>query len=355
LLFLLIVLPVFLVWAAFWRAARVSLPLPRRFRAVIDAYVEADLVIAAGGGYLYTTSALRGNVVLLTNLLCFFFGVAVGKPVVLYAQSIGPFASALQERLVRCLVAKVDLIEVREQHSLRLTERWRLTTPVRLVADAAFLLQSDPPPATLEMIFDEARLAVGMTVRRWFREPNRQAAYEAHMAGFVRWLAEERDAAVVLLPQVTYVEGRDDDRETAHRVVAGAGGHGSIRVVDDELTAGQIKWLCGRADAFVGTRMHSNIFALSSGVPTLAIAYQPKTSGIMTELGLERWVVPIEEIDETGLRRIFDQLVGCRAEIESALRRKREIMVHRAYEAGRLTAEVWQGWRRPSNGRGSSR
>ena len=50
-----------------------------------------------------------------------------------------------------------------------------------------------------------------------------------------------------------------------------------------------------RCDMFIGTRMHSNIFALAGGVPTIAISYLHKTTGIMEDLGLSDWVIAIEE------------------------------------------------------------
>ena len=40
----------------------------------------------------------------------------------------------------------------------------------------------------------------------------------------------------------------------------------------------------------IGSRMHSNILALSVATPVLAISYLPKTNGIMDMLGLADWV-----------------------------------------------------------------
>ncbi len=43
--------------------------------------------------------------------------------------------------------------------------------------------------------------------------------------------------------------------------------------------------------------MHSNIFALSEGVPVLAIGYLYKTRGMMQMLQLDEWVLDINEIN----------------------------------------------------------
>ena len=59
-------------------------------------------------------------------------------------------------------------------------------------------------------------------------------------------------------------------------------------------------------DYFIGTRMHSNIFAITSNVKTIAIAYEPKTVGIMDMLGLSSYVIQMGKITEKKLTRLFD-------------------------------------------------
>lgn len=353
LFFLLVLLPVSLVWAVLWRLTRIRLPLPGGMGELVRAYAWADLIVAAGGGYLYTNSARRGNVVLLLNLLCFFYGVILGKPVVLYGQSIGPFAGDRQARLVRRALAGVDLIEVREEISFRLVEEWGLETPVHTVADAAFLLEPQRPDEAVARVASEGELRIGMTVRRWFSIPEEQAAYERTIERFVEWLVDRRNATVVFMPQVTFSEGRDDDRVIARKVAAAVDRGDRVRVVEDELTAAEIKWLCAGMDIFVGTRMHSNIFALSSGVPTVAIAYQPKTVGIMSELGLGKWVVPIEKLDLDLLHRSFDGLIDRREEIVGLLDAAVDELEMRALAAGGLIAEAYLSRKGEQTGAGA--
>jgi polysaccharide pyruvyl transferase WcaK-like protein len=56
-------------------------------------------------------------------------------------------------------------------------------------------------------------------------------------------------------------------------------------VVPDSLTGCEFKWLIARSDWFCGTRMHACIAALSSGVPTAAVAYSDKTLGVFETCG----------------------------------------------------------------------
>lgn len=354
LFFLVVLLPLSLLWALGWRVGRLDLPLTANLRELLRTYADADVVIAAGGGYLYTTSAIHGNIVLLVNVYSFFFAVLLGKPVCLYAQSIGPFAGSWQRWFIRRALSLVALVEVRETVSRRLLDGWNMPTPVREVADAAFLLEARQPGVGFDLARAGGGSTVGMTVRNWFRHPEKQAGYEETVASFVDWLVEERGAEVVFLPQVTFDDGHDDDRVTARRVAASVARHDRIRIVEDELTAAEIKWLCGRTDFFVGTRMHSNIFALSSGVPTLAIAYQPKTSGIMAGLGLGDCVLRIEDLTLDGLRRGFHTLVRRDPEIRERLAAALPEIREQALAAGRLIAEVYLEWTTRQGGAGGT-
>jgi len=355
LFFLIVLLPLSLLWALAWRVWRLDLPLPATLRELLRTYAGADVVVAAGGGYLYTTSVIHGNVVLLINVYSFVFAVLIGKPVGLYAQSIGPFAGSWQSWFVRRTLSRVALVEVREEVSHRLLDGWRIATLIRMVADAAFILEARPPGECPDFVGAMGGPAVGMTVRKWFRDSGQQVDFERTMAAFVDWLIDERGAEVIFLPQVTYAEGHDDDRETARNVVASVMRIDRVRVVEDELAAAEIKWLCGRMDFFVGTRMHSNIFALSSGVPTLAIAYQPKTEGIMSGLGLGDCVLRIEALTTEGLRQAFDALVARGPEIRDHLGSTLPEIRAEAIGAGRLIGEVYVGWKDRHGGGGGDR
>ena len=66
-----------------------------------------------------------------------------------------------------------------------------------------------------------------------------------------------------------------------------------------------LKALYGHMDIFVATRMHSGIFALTMGIPTLFVGYLHKTRGLVEMLGLEPWFLDIRTMTEADL---FDRL-----------------------------------------------
>jgi colanic acid/amylovoran biosynthesis protein len=58
----------------------------------------------------------------------------------------------------------------------------------------------------------------------------------------------------------------------------------------------------------MGARMHANIGALSSGIPTIAIAYSHKTPGIMGALSQSDLVLDIDKLDRHQIEEKMDHL-----------------------------------------------
>jgi colanic acid/amylovoran biosynthesis protein len=343
--FLFFLYPLARLWIACRRVIGIDLPVWSPLRRLLRAHDNAGLVIAAGGGYLYTRSKRRGNVVLLTVISNFHCAALLGKPVYLFSQSIGPFAGRAQEWLVQRSLRGVRIVFVREDDTRRRLERWRGRRRMPAVhpsADAAYLLTAAIPPRDLPPS-PFGGIRVGLTVRAWFRDPEVQRHYEEVMGRFARWLSEEMNAAVFFVPQVTVITGGDDDRETARRVKAASGNSPDIHLIEDELDPAGIRGLCAEMDYFVGTRMHSNIYAMTMKVPALAVGYQPKTAGIMAQLGLERFVIPVEHLRLERLQEGFRRLQQERDAVVAALETGIPGLRQDARLASRLIAENFCG------------
>jgi colanic acid/amylovoran biosynthesis protein len=181
-----------------------------------------------------------------------------------------------------------------------------------------------------------------MTVIRWGAQNprfTRQAEYEAACARAARFFIEQHDGQVVLFPQVWGPSVSQDDRVAARRVAEHL--HDLNRVVfmiEDPLSPDLLKAVYGLTDLFVGTRMHSNIFCLSEGVPVIAIGYQPKTRGIIQMVGLERWMIDIERVSGQALIGLLEALWNERDSVREHLRRTIPLLVQQGSQAGVMIA-----------------
>ena len=126
--------------------------------------------------------------------------------------------------------------------------------------------------------------------------------YNALIVRFIDWLLKNSDVKIVLISHVMNKPGHyESDYEACEDIINKLGDDSRRRLVASpcELDESQAKWLISQLDWFCGTRMHSTIAGLSSGVPTAAISYSDKTQGVFDTVGQGGEVIDprIKDID----------------------------------------------------------
>lgn len=307
-LYVIFMIPATLLWAWWFRVTGGRGYLPGHLRGVADIYIKADLIIGVGGGYLRSRAGLanRFNVPLLLHPL--LFTELLGRPTVLYAQSIGPFVNGYELAIVAAVLRRMALIILREDISVKLLKKMGVTKNVVRSIDSGFLLRTAIVANVRQRYKIPTRaLLVGVTVRDWL-QGDAQKAYEQAVAAALDNMVRRHKARIVFIPQVTATKG-DDDRTTSRRVHKLMRHAAAATVIGDELDHYQIKAIYNELDVLLGTRFHSVIFSLTSYVPVLAIEYEHKTSGIMHDLGLDKWVIKIELASARALTKGLQALV----------------------------------------------
>jgi colanic acid/amylovoran biosynthesis protein len=289
----------------------VSRLLPGEMRAELRALAEADLVFSLGGGRLNGKPDFASDLSIGFLLLPLWLAHRFAVPTVLGPQSYGPFPTRVQRLMVRRVLATCRRVVVREEISLRRLDEAGVPSAnlVRGVDSAfAFHSTSERPWRQQLGIAEDATLIL-MTARQYLGS-EAQSGYEAAMAETVRHLLERENCQVVLVPQVTCTFQADDDRIVNARIAARVGSP-RLHVLDDgRIDHHDIFALYGAADFILGTRFHSVIFGLLAGVPCAAVEYDHKTRGIMEDLGLGHWVVPMTEARADSLTDLVDKLLA---------------------------------------------
>jgi colanic acid/amylovoran biosynthesis protein len=317
--------------------------VPKKLQAFMQENQRADLVIACGGGYLRTaTSSLEDWLLLKVTCLNFLAAKYLGKSVFLYSQSIGPVHGPSQLRMLRRALNKVDLIEPREDVSVKFLKSLDLTTPVVPTADPALLLGGTGQfPAGVAELHD-GRLHVGLTVRKWFKTEHELQSYIDAVAQTLDYLIEQYNAEVFYIPQVIAENFGDDDRVIARRVWDQSRNQDRFTVIEADLHPFEMIGFCGKLDMFIGTRMHSNIFALINHVPVVAIEYEHKTRGIMRGLGLEPLTIDIRDVTFTSLRQRVDTLLQDRVPYQNLIKQNLPAQITESRKAMEVIKEVYE-------------
>ncbi|WP_010632942.1 polysaccharide pyruvyl transferase family protein, partial [Sporolactobacillus vineae] len=154
----------------------------------------------------------------------------------------------------------------------------------------------------------------------------------------IEYLTSQRNISVYLLPQVIG-PGQDNDRIINKEVYSKLKNIDHVNLIDIDISPQELKDLYSKLDLLIGTRMHSNIFALSSGTPCVAISYEQKTDGIMSDLNLSNYVIKIDKINSTELIEKVNLALADHANIKHHLAINIPKMLDRSAENNRLLFE----------------
>jgi colanic acid/amylovoran biosynthesis protein len=203
---------------------------------------------------------------------------------------------------------------LREDSSFHALARLAPRSQRELGVDLGFLLPTCTPKRAEELraeLLCDGRRALGISVRdyRFPGHPNPLAQRERYLdaiACAVEHAVSQLGMAVYFVPQVLADEV--NDVSVSREVLSRVSELEHVHLIDQDLDPRELKGLYGGFDLFIGVRMHANIFALSAGVPTVAIAYEPKTEGIMKQLGLGEFAIGIRQLETQGLLALLNRL-----------------------------------------------
>lgn len=268
----------------------------------ISAFKKADLVVVKGGTFIYTIPGLRGMIFGFRILLPIIIATMLQKKTIVAPHSFGPFNNKLMDPLIFRYLKKLDWIFCREEESLHFLKSKGIEH-TSFLPDMAFFNKGYPG-------LKHDRLTIGITARPLdFVQRNRKTIYKDYLDAityYIETITEKHPQVEVrLIPQVIGPDPREDDTLALKEIFNCLSVQAQSRTVliegklrqPDEL----IKLYSG-LDILIGTRMHSIIFGLLSGVKPIAIAYLgPKHSGIMNSFGLSTYVTSIVSIDKDFL------------------------------------------------------
>ena len=295
-----------------------SLPNISRVRI----YDDVDVVINSGGDYL------SGEKFTLCGFLNIIYALWLGKPVVLFAESLGYYRYLLNRIVGRYVFENVNLILVREDLSKEYLLKIGIDPEkVHVTADPAFLLSPAPRSRIDEILRSENIIMTsgpviginpsGLISR--YRDPVKsEESYTQSMISVIDHLIETRDANVLLIPHV-YTPG-SDDRRIIGEIIKNVNNPQRVFQIKNEYTAAELKGIIQLCDIFIGSRMHATIAATSLYIPTVGIAYSHKMNGILGSLlDMDQYIIRINQLNDTRLIEITDLVWSNRTAIKEHL------------------------------------
>jgi polysaccharide pyruvyl transferase WcaK-like protein len=250
-----------------------------------------------------------------------------GIPLFLLPQTYGPFRGHRTRRIARDAVLAARMAWARDRYSFEALKNLLGSdfdeSRHREGVDMAFNLRAVDPGEKL-----------GSEIRQWVHEKpvhpliglnvsgligldsawakrrfGLRANYLDALLAFIRAAMQQSDLRLLLIPHVTASLGsRESDPAACLRILDELSPRlrSRIKVAPTSLDECEVKWLISKTQWFCGTRMHSTIAALSSGVPTAAVAYSDKTRGVFESCSVENQVIDPRRLETPA---VIDRLI----------------------------------------------
>ncbi|MGC8861294.1 MAG: polysaccharide pyruvyl transferase family protein [Armatimonadota bacterium] len=314
-----------LLAAPFPRIAR--LLLDARQRETYDAFLRARVVIVKGGGFIHAYGGLTAPYLMWYQLFYIKLAHRLRKPVLVLPNSFGPFLGLGVKRQVKKALGSCAFVCARESVSAKALSEL-LGREVPMFPDLGYFLRAADDEIGLEICRRHRvpvghKRCVGFTVRPYRFPGSRDAArlydrYLEALAALVKHV-ESLGFHPVFVTQVRGPSAHENDSLAICDLTKRLNGI-EYSWVDYQGTCRELKAVYGRMDYLVGTRFHSVVFAQGLGIPSMAIAYGGnKANGIMGDMGLADYVVPIDKVTEEQLCNMFDSLIEKSDEIRRKL------------------------------------
>lgn len=262
---------------------------------IAKALARSSLLISGGGSLLQDVTSDRSLYYYLSIMM---LAKKMSKPVMLYAQGIGPVRGSVAKNAMRVIGNMVDLITVRDEGSrLELASLGVTKPPVYVTADPVLAMHPVDKEIGRGILrrcgAEGAAPVVGMSVREW----KDWTYYKQVLAHTADQIIEKYGARVVFLPMQW-----PDDLEASRKIAARMKHKPTL--LPDEYTTSELLSLVGNLDILIGIRLHALIFAAVMQVPMIGVSYDPKIDRFLETLG-ERHAGTLQNITvDTVMQRV---------------------------------------------------
>lgn len=308
------------IWILLYKLG-IKLYIPKRKRATINAYFKSDIVVFPGG---HSFTSMNGFGRVFSHCMGLYFGKIIEKKTMVYAHTIGPFKGKLGpiiKWMSMYVLRRTDLITLREKDSLKYCEGCN----VKLTAETVFSLPTDTSKANdveeLNELRKKGKTIVGLTIHHiYYKYFFSKETYMKKMVNIINTIIDKYNCSVLLIPMES-ITGNYNDVDMAKEMKAMLNSPDQFIVLEKDYTPIVSSAIIGSVDLFVGTKTHSIVYGLKSGVPTLSISYQQKANEFMNMFGVLNHAINLKDLEEDKFEEIFQHIL---ANLESTRRLQEE-------------------------------
>jgi colanic acid/amylovoran biosynthesis protein len=280
---------------------------------------SVDLVLAIGGDNYSLDYRIPSMIMGVDKL-----AMDLSKPVIVWGASVGPFEKEpMFIPTITKHLANMQSIGVRETISYHyLTDILGLKN-VQLMADPAFTLLKQEFDSG-EFLPAQTQGVLGLNISPLIEKYTAKGQdLRSEVKTFIKKVVNDTGLGVLLISHVSSLSESvyNCDYHYMNEMMQEYSEFGdSVRILPNTLNASQLKQVISQLRFFIGARTHATIAALSSGVPTVSIAYSVKAKGINKDIfGNEDPVLETPKVSAETLSLAVDWLFENEAELKEKL------------------------------------
>lgn len=296
-------------------------------RETLFAIKGCDISIAKGGSVFTNNGTFRSKFSLFRMCAFYFLLNKYGYPYYILGQSFGPVHGKIPTWLVNKVIKNSEKVFLRETickekyNNIKFPEN-----KTGFSNDTAFVLEQKKINVGS---INENNFNIGITVRP-AGEKNQQ--YITSLKDTIMYLVDKYDAVIHIFRQVSGEDEPDD--MMAKKLYESLSDYHKKNVIIhvDNYTPQELKYLYGLMKLFIGTRLHSTIFALGAGTPSIALVYHgTKAQGIFKNLQLSEFVVT--DVNSQNIIKKCDYILENQSEIKKKVNKNVKVAMQETKKA----------------------
>lgn len=266
------------------------------------------------------------------------------KPMVIWGASVGPFSKIPEyEKYMIEHLKRINGIFARETATVEYLADKGITENVFRVADPAFLMEAkEPKKGKFDTEIPKEAIGINLSplMARYITNGDLKKWVEL-AANIVEKISRTTKRPIFLIPHVN--SPHTNDYAFLRNVLATQKkAKEKIELIPFSLTAPELKWIIAKMNVFVGARTHSTIAALSSGVPTISLAYSIKAKGINQDIfGHSRYCLDPDQLSPAStITEKIGELIEDSEKIKNQLNLSLPLVKTLAMDAGKYLRKV---------------
>jgi len=267
------------------------------------------------------------------------------KPLIIWGASIGPFDTNPEyEKYIINHLKQVQGLFIRENKTIQYLAKNNIKNNVYHVADPAFVMDPVKPETNkLDLKISPNSIGINLSNIMGIFITNGNFEQWLHLASkIIIDVSKETKYDIYLIPHVVRPVPTDNDYFFLKNIFSNLPKNiDNIKIIPPNLTAPELKWVISQMSVFMGSRMHSNIAALSSCVPTLSLAYSVKAKGITEDIfnSNQYWLNP-DQITMEIITKKIKFLIENNEDIKTLMKNKIPEIQQHAMNAGQYLKDI---------------